>query len=296
MLQRSPLFWVFLVFPLLGFGQVDVNLLKEGSWVYQSRLDTRTDDLFKPEQKTQLQFLNEEKLEINRGGSTEQGSWSIKGRELNFSFDQKPGFRVIRIDSTELVLAEVSATSVRPRYRYYFRNGEIIEPLVQSKRTSSKKTTTPKKKETSKPPIVDTDVRLPEISIELMGGDFYEGADPVIRNAIHIKSNGRLIWELKRRKQGLSVTKKNLGRQQVEQLARYMANAGFFEWESYYPCKDSLCQVRLQQSPKPIPLQIALTYQGRRQTILLPIHDAKFVDYPPKLDILIDRIRKVALP
>jgi len=51
------------------------------------------------------------------------------------------------------------------------------------------------------------------INIELIGGGYYGGVDPVLRDYIQIKSNGRLIQEFKSIHNGLIVKKKNIPRE-----------------------------------------------------------------------------------
>ena len=54
------------------------------------------------------------------------------------------------------------------------------------------------------------------IQIELVGGGFYGGVDPVYRNMTLIKTDGRVIREYQTELQGLRVSKHNIERDSLE--------------------------------------------------------------------------------
>jgi hypothetical protein len=139
------------------------------------------------------------------------------------------------------------------------------------------------------------------ISIELIGGGFYGGVDPVLKDYIYIKSNGRLIKEFKSLYGGLIVTKKDIPREEIEQFAEYIVSQNFFEFEQIYDCKSSSCQKRKKSKPTPIPLRIAVAYGSRKKVVTISIwgkdgnnRRQNFVDYPPALDNIIDAIQRMA--
>ena len=74
------------------------------------------------------------------------------------------------------------------------------------------------------------------ISIELIGGGYYGGIDPVLRDYIHIKSSGRLIKEFKSVNKGLQVTKKTISREELEAFAEFIITQKFFEIDRMYDC------------------------------------------------------------
>jgi hypothetical protein len=135
--------------------------------------------------------------------------------------------------------------------------------------------------------------------VELIGGGFYGGIDPVIKDFIHIKSDGRLIKEFQSVNEGLHVTKKNISREELEQFAEYVVKQKFFNYERVYDCSDQNCFKRKGMKPAPIPLRIAITYGDRKKVVTIAIWGkddlgSHYVDYPPALDNIIDAIQRMA--
>ena len=133
----------------------------------------------------------------------------------------------------------------------------------------------------------------------MIGGGYYGGVDPVIRDYIHIKSDGRLIKEFKSMANGLKVTKKNISRQELEDFAEYVIKQKFFEFDRLYDCDTSTCQKRKSNSPTPIPLRLAIAYGNRKKVVTVAIwgeddRRVQYVDYPPALDNIIDAVQRMA--
>ena len=133
----------------------------------------------------------------------------------------------------------------------------------------------------------------------MIGGGFYGGIDPVLRDYIQIKSDGRLIKEHKSLHKGLSVTKKNIPREELEQFAEFVISKGFFEFDRLYDCAASHCQKRKHTKPTPIPLRLAIAYGSRKKVITISIwgrdkYNTQFVDYPPALEAIIEAIQRMA--
>ena len=162
---------------------------------------------------TYQQYLN---------GRLSKGTWSLNGSDLFYSFKHIKKFEVAEITKNTLVLEFTQANS-KGTYQYHFirvesKDAPFVKPrnelpdvLVESlnpkkrglfgfgkrrKKKRRKKKKRKKKEETY-------------ISIELIGGGFYGGIDPVLRDYIQIKSDGRLIKEHKSLHGGLTVTKKD---------------------------------------------------------------------------------------
>ena len=62
-----------------------------------------------------------------------------------------------------------------------------------------------------------------------MGGGFYGGIDPVYRNMILIKSDGKVVREYQSEMQGLIVNKHYISRDNLEKLVAYIEEKHFFE-------------------------------------------------------------------
>ena len=249
---------------------------------------------------TYEQFLN---------GEFTAGTWSINGSELFYSFKHIQKFEVAKINNQVMVL-EFTQPNSTGTFQYHFVRVEskdapfvkpenelpdvIVERLTRrnggrgwlKERKSRKAEKTKKDK-----PIY--------ISIELIGGGYYGGIDPVMRDYIQIKSDGRLIKEFKSLSNGLQITKKNIPREELEQFAEFIVAQRFFELDRMYDCESLACQARKRQKPRPIPLRLAIAYGDRKKVITISIWgndetQRSYVDYPPSLDNIIEAIQRMA--
>ena len=98
---------------------------------------------------------------------------------------------------------------------------------------------------------------------------------------------------------GLSVVKKNISRNELEDFAEYVIKQKFFDFERIYDCNTSVCQKRKADAPTPIPLRLAIAYGNRKKVITIAIwgedgRRVQYVDYPPALDNIIDAIQRMA--
>ncbi len=137
------------------------------------------------------------------------------------------------------------------------------------------------------------------MQVELVGGGFYGGVDPVYRNMILIKTDGRVIKEYQSQLQGLQVSKHNISRENLEKLVAYIEQNHFFEFDQIYTCENQDCIKRLSNKPRPIALRIAITKGVHRKIITIPIWDGKgkaqaLIDYPEELDAIVQAIEKIA--
>lgn len=141
--------------------------------------------------------------------------------------------------------------------------------------------------------------KLPVIKVEMVGGGFFGGNDPIYRNYIMINTNGRLIKEVQTEQRGLIKTKKTIERSTLEELARFIDSKEFFKFQTVYDCDNNICRKRLNQTPRPIPLRIAVTYGGKRKVVTVSIFGkeksrVKYIGYPPELELIIEAINKLA--
>lgn len=139
------------------------------------------------------------------------------------------------------------------------------------------------------------------MQVELVGGGFRDGVDPVYRNMIVIKTDGRVIKEYQSELQGLQVSKHNIPRESLEKLVTYIEENNFFEFDQTYTCENQDCIKRLSNKPKPIALRIAITKGVRRKIITIPIWDGRgkarsLINYPKELDAIVQAILKTAEP
>ena len=133
----------------------------------------------------------------------------------------------------------------------------------------------------------------------MIGGGYYGGVDPVLKDYIHIKSDGRLIKEFKSLYNGQRVTKKEIPREELEQFAEFVIAQDFFNYDRIYDCTTGNCQNRKKKKPTPIPLRLAVAYGDKKKVVTISIwgldeNRTQYVDYPPALDNIIDAIQRMA--
>jgi len=297
--------------PSTSFFAVDERKIVETKWryTYAMHLESNTiihqadEDydffLYFKYDYTYQQFLN---------GEFDKGIWSINDDVLFYKFKHINKFVINDIDKEKLIL-EFNQPNSKGTYQYHFIsvtseeapfikpanelpdiNVEAVNPKLSVKRWWATKRKKRKKKIDE---VADT-----YINIELIGGGFYGGVDPVIRDYIHIKSDGRLIKEYKSMTNGLMVTKKNISRDELEDFAEYVIKQKFFDFDRIYDCDDSICQKRKANAPTPIPLRLAIAYGNRKKVITIAIwgeddRRIQYVDYPPALDKIIDAIQRM---
>ncbi len=139
------------------------------------------------------------------------------------------------------------------------------------------------------------------LQIELVGGGFYGGIDPVYRNITIIKTDGRVIKEYQTELSGLKVYKHNVNRDSLERLIQYIVDKKFFDFDKVYTCESPQCIRRMNTKPRPIALRIAVTKGVRRKIITIAMWSGEgrkksFVNYPPELDDIVRAIQNMAAP
>ena len=303
-----------------NYPEVDERKIIETKWRYTYALHLESNTIFHKAEKdyeyflyfkydyTYQQFLN---------GTFDKGVWSLNGSDLFYNFRHIKKFEIAQISKNVLVL-EFQQPNSKGTYQYHFikvdsKDAPFVKPINElpdilveelnpkkgknqwwtfgkkkkkKRRWGRKKKSEPKEKELY-------------ISIELIGGGYYGGIDPVLRDYIHIKSSGRLIKEFKSVHKGLMVTKKNIPREELEAFAEYIITQKFFEFERLYDCEDVLCQKRKANKPTPIPLRLAVAYGSRKKVVTISIwgkdeKNMKYLDYPDAIDNIVLAIQKMA--
>ena len=259
---------------------------------------------------TYLEFLNDR---------LKKGSWSLDGKTLSYSFKHVDKFEVAELNKAVLVL-EFTQRNSKGTYQYHFVRvesketpfpkpaNELPEVIVEADDPNAPVAQKKKKKKRgwfsrifkkSKIKEIYPEEKLTYINIELIGGGYYGGIDPVLKDFIRIKSDGRLIKEFQSVHQGLLVTKKYIPREELEMFADYVVKQGFYEMERVYDCTDDACTKRKKLKPKPVPLRLSIAYGDQKKVITIAIwgednRKMKYVEYPPALDKIIDAIQRMA--
>ncbi len=245
-------------------------------------------------------------------GEMSRGTWSLNGNELFYSFKHIKKFKIADINKKTLLL-EFTQPNSKGTYQYHFirvesEDAPFLKPAYElpdvivereGKRKNRRLALRKKKKNRKKKKHATTKEKETFISIELIGGGFYGGVDPVLRDYIYIKSDGRLVKEFKGLNSGLTVVKKNISRNELEQFAEFIVSQKFFDFERMYDCKSAICQERKHSKPTPIPLRLAVAYGNRKKVVTISIwgrdkHQVKYVEYPPAIDNIVDAIQRMA--
>ena len=268
--------------------------------------------------KNYIYFKLDKTAQIYLNGIFSQQSWSIKGAKLHMPFKGLDSTLIIKLDGNILVL-EYNNLTENGIYEYHFKklddNSTVFkkpdyllpEVKIKSKRPSitsaneskgiftrfwewlfgSSKDDEPYKAEPT------------YINIEIIGGGFYGGIDPPIKNYIQLKTDGRLIREFETAYKGMVKTQKEISREELEQFVEYIDKKGFFELPSNIECQDSKCIHRLSKKPMPIPLRISVTYGIKHKVINVPIfgldeNNYNYLSYPPIIDQINDILNRMA--
>jgi hypothetical protein len=297
------------------YGPVDERHLVETKWQYTYTLHVESNTIIHKAEELYdffLYFRYDYTYQEYLNGSFSNGNWNLRNRTLGYSFKHIKDFEIAQINKKVLVL-EFTQRNSKGTYQYHFMRvdsesapfakpaNELPEVLVEALDKKEKrnwfsfgKRGKKRKKWESEPEIKPT-----YINIELTGGGFYGGIDPVLKDMIHIKSNGRLIKEFHSVHNGLVVTKKDITRAELESFAEFILSQNFFDLERIYDCEDAACQKRKELKPSPMPLRLSVAYGDRKKVITIAIwgkddHGYQYVNYPSSLDNIIDAIQRMA--
>ncbi len=303
-----------------SFGYVweepDERLFVESKWRYTYTLHVESNTIIHKADKDYdyyLYFRYDNTYQQFLHTTLTRGRWEIRGRKLTYSFQQVDEFDIVQLNKKVMVL-EFRQLTGKGTYQYHYERvesknapfpkppNELPEVIVEAENPQKPKVEKGgifsflrKKFRRSKEPAVPPTY----INIELVGGGFYGGIDPVLKDFIHIKTDGRLIKEFQSENTGLLITKKNIPREELEMFVEYLVKQGFFNFNRVYECEDELCFKRKNIKPTPIPLRIAVTYGNRRKIISIAIwgkddRGMQYVQYPAALDNIIDAIQRMA--
>lgn len=137
------------------------------------------------------------------------------------------------------------------------------------------------------------------IEIYVSGGGLYAGQNAKIYDRLSIFHTGMVQREYKTKLQGEQREEKKISKDELMKLAQYIVDLGFFEFKKEYDCdaNDVDCNARMKREPQPIPLNITVAIGARRNKVSValfaPNMEANFVDYPPKLEKILNAIYSV---
>lgn len=316
-----------------GYPAIQENLLIESKWLYTYTSHAPTNSVIHKADESYeyylyLKFDNTYEHYLN--GNSSDGDWLLNENknELFYNFRQIRWWKIAELSKTSLILEFVVD---KIPYRYHFvRIGnqsspfkkkynelpdveieadvtteELVEEAREEmtrkeKRQEKRKNRRQDREDRKDRRIKELENNETSIEIALTGGGYYGGMDPVIKDFTVIKSDGRLIKEYETVNQGLRKVRKDIGREQVEQLAEFMTNKGFFDFANLYDCQTGDCNKRKTKKPTPIPLRISFTYGNRRKVVTVVIwglddQKIQYVNYPRDLDFIIESIQKLSM-
>ena len=135
------------------------------------------------------------------------------------------------------------------------------------------------------------------IDIYVSGGGFRGGINPLIHNYIMISSSGLLQRLYETETEGKVKTEKMIDREILLDFVKWTAENGFFEMDRKYECADDdrICQSRLKQYPKPIPLKLVIAVGPYRNVVTIPMYaphlqDNDLIDYPKEIRKIVEAI------
>ncbi len=305
-----------------SFFDPEERLLIETKWRYTYTLHTESNTIIHKSENNYdyyLYFRYDYTYQEFLNDRLNSGNWSLDGNTLFYSFKNVDRFEIVQLNKSVLIL-EFAQRNSTGTYQYHFvrvdsknspfpkPDNELPEVIVEADDPNTPLARPKKKKRgwlsslfrrNKLRKIYAPEKPLTYINIELNGGGYYGGIDPVIKDFIMIKSDGRLIQEFQSVNHGLLVTKKYIPRLELEMFADYVVKQGFYEMERVYDCTTPACMKRKRLKPRPVPLRLSIAYGDRKKVITIAIWGednlkTKYVDYPPALDYIIDAIQKMA--
>ncbi len=303
------------------YGPVNEQQLIETKWKYTYTLHVESNTVIHKAENFYdffLYFRYDFTYREYLNGEFSRGTWSLNDRTIFYSFKNINKFEIAEINKKVMVL-EFTQPNAKGTYQYHFVRttseeapfvkpaNELPDVIVEeidpnggkNKRwwTFGKKEKKKSKRRLKREEAL-AEAKRTYINVELIGGGYYGGVNPVMRDYTHIKSNGRLIKEHKSQQHGLKVTKKDISREELEEFAEWVTRQGFFDMERMYDCETPICQKRKRQKPTPIPLRLAVTYGTRTKVITISIwgmddNQIHYVDYPKELDNIIDAVQRM---
>lgn len=317
--------YLILLFSLNSFtkAQVEINenQLMETYWQYTNTLHAESGTAIHTADESYEYFLHfkfDFTYEHYLNGKTQKGPWLFndKTNEIYYDFRNNKWWEIVEFTPTTLTL---SFTSNQGDFYYKFKAAEPeVTPFkrsrnvlptvkVKDKRAAKRlaRLATKKERRTAKLQEKMNKRRAKKekptvpVEIRMMGGGFYGGIDPVMKDYVMVKSDGRLIKEYQSKQKGLIKTVKDVPLEDLERFAQFAEGKNFFKLDKMYDCTSSMCKKRKSEDPIPIPLTISIQYGDKynRVTVMIWGQDDRrgnYIKYPKEIDDIVDGIRKLA--
>lgn len=286
-------FFLFvLVFPSVLFAQGQKELLCQNAWEYAHTFVVEESAIIHSTemQGVRLDFHDYGVVEIQKSGAFTGRTWKIEAdKTLLLRYQDHQQFEIVQLTEDALVLQFSQSTPIAGTFQYHFHPLKAEIPATEIIPT-----------EKARPSLVL--VRPPSgarIQIELSGGGYEDRQNPILKNQLLIRNDGQVFYEYQKVRGEKTFSQKSISRAELEELANYLFDQGFFELEEAYTCQNEACRNRLIEDPVPLPLRVAFRYGNYRKVVELPIFSTdagyrKVLDYPAPLDRMIQAIRRIA--
>lgn len=316
--------YVFIILFLAGFQvlaqnsypSIDENHLIEARWRYTYTSHAESKAIIHKAGQDYAYFLYfkfDNAFDQYLNGSRNSGAWKLneEKNKIYYPFRKNEWWFVPEITSKTMVL-EYKVGNGHYRYHFVrvnpdqspFVRGPFDLPevdvlgFVESKKSNKRVTRQRKKVRRGLFSFLrrkKKDQKFIEISV--VGGGFYGGIDPVLKDYTVIKTNGRILHEFETVGKGLVKNKGNISREKLVELADFIEAKDFFSMNKFYGCTTRLCNKRKRMKPVPIPLRLTVTYGDRTKMVIVAIHgrdnqNVQYVDYPKEIDLIIRSIQK----
>ena len=298
------------------YPDIDEGKLFETQWKYVKTLHQRTQQPIHRAvngYENYLYFKLDKTCSIFQNGQFLEVNWKLQGPKLFFSFRGIDSFLIVKLDENHMVL-EYNTSGSGESYEYHFettdktrifkRSDNLLPevPINTNKpgEVTEKNNNLLKKfwywlfgePKEEKPPGI-------YINIEIIGGGFYGGIDPPVKNYIQLRTDGKLIREYETIYNGMVKSQKSISRAELEEFAHFIDKKGFFSLPGTIECNSPDCFKRLNKKPVPIPYRISVTYGLKHKVISVPIYgkDEKglyYLSYPVILDQITDILNRMA--
>lgn len=304
---------LFIWFPLVSQTNLSdssiVELLKETTWEYEALVQASTGEvLHQRDAKNNLilYFRFDSTAQQRFNEKIKEGRWRVEQGKLYYALQSGSVFEIHHLDEDKLALKFVQAnnhflytlTRVEDSQNT-FKKSKSELPLVEARELHRWKWPTSLQAYREEAFAASKDSSEQEIILELTGGGYYGGIDPVYRDFIRVMPDGKLIFEYKSKERGYIKRFRQIDREQMVKIAQFAKENGFFSLPVAYECTTALCSKRMKREPKPRPLNILVKYGSERKLLTIAIYGEdeyriKYVSYPAFVDELIDAMRDLA--
>ncbi len=286
--------------------QMSAESLFETHWRYTYTLHTETNSLVQQAGNQWQHFLwfrHDSVCKQDLNGKITESFWEANSQQLHFSFRQKNAFAVALLNDFSLEL-ETKAPDGKGTYLHHFikvkkEDSPFAEetntlPVVQVQTVPLTYPDSLSATQTARAPVEE------DIRVELVGGGYYGGINPVQHDYITITNEGRLIHEFESVRGERLVRKTKIPKDELEKFLEWAASEQrFFELENSYDCKTPDCEKRKAVKPLPVPLRLRIAKGDRVKMITVSIwgldkNGRRYVAYPPELDRIVDTIQRMA--